>query len=148
MKICLLLAAGLAVLDLGRAWGQSASQTAPPAPVTITGAALAAIPQADSSAATIISGQEVQIGGLTAIRDLSAQTPNLTVFDSDNQRMPKFSLRGFRENNFSAGQPVAGLYVDDVPYFDLDSRGLALFDAREIQFIRGDQATLYGASGV
>jgi iron complex outermembrane recepter protein len=148
MKIRLLLAAGLAVLCLGRAWGQSANQPAPPAPVTISGAALAAIPQADSSAATIVSGQEVQIGGLTAIRDLSAQTPNLTVFDSDDQRMPKFSLRGFRENNFGAGQPVAGIYVDDVPYFDMDSRGLLLFDAREIQFVRGDQGTLYGASGV
>jgi iron complex outermembrane receptor protein len=148
MKNRCAIAAALAVLGLGRAAGQTVSQLPPAAPVVISGAAIAGIPQADSSAATVVSGQEMDIGNLTAIRDLSAQTPNLTVFDSDNQRMPKFSLRGFRENNFGAGQPVVGLYVDDVPYFDLDSRGLQLFDAREIRFLRGDQETLYGASGV
>jgi iron complex outermembrane receptor protein len=148
MKIRTWLIAGLAGLCAERAPGQSASQPASPPPVAIAGAALAAIPQSDSSAATVVSGQEVQFGGLTSIRDLSAQTPDLTVFDSDNQRMPKFSIRGYRENNFGAGQPVAGLYVDDVPYFDMDSRGLELFDVREIQFVRGDQGTLCGASGV
>ncbi|MGA2747258.1 MAG: TonB-dependent receptor [Verrucomicrobiota bacterium] len=123
-------------------------QPAQLAPVTVTGAAIATIPQADSSAATVVSGQEVQVGEITATRDLSAQTPNLSVFDANNERTPKFSIRGYRENNFGQGSPVIGLYVDDVPYFDMNSRGLALFDAREIEFVRGDQGTLYGASGV
>jgi iron complex outermembrane recepter protein len=147
MKILVTLAA-LAALGVCRVSGQYTGQPPPPAPVTISGPAVAMIPQAETSAATVVSGQQVEIGGLMEIRDLSAQTPNLTVFDADNERMPKFSLRGFRENNFGAGQPAVGLYVDDVPYFDLESRGVALLDAREIQFIRGDQGTLYGASGV
>jgi iron complex outermembrane receptor protein len=145
-----MLAAGLTGMVVGRAdgQGQTARQPPPQAPVSISGPPTTAIPQVDSSAATVVSGQEVEVGWLTAIRDLSAQTPDFTVFDSDNQRMPKFSLRGFRENNFGAGQPVAGLYVDDVPYFDMYSRGLELFDVRDIQFVRGGQQTLYGASGV
>ena len=118
------------------------------APVTVTGAAVAAIPQSSTSAATVVSAQEVQVGEITSTRDLSAQTPNLMVFDANNPRDPRFSLRGFRENNFGVGEPVVGLYVDDVPYFDMNSRGLALYDAREIQFLRGSQGTLYGASGV
>jgi iron complex outermembrane receptor protein len=116
--------------------------------VTVTGAAVNAIPQSGSSAATVVSGQEVEVGEITSVRDLTAQTPDLSVFDGNNQRSPRFSLRGFRENNFGVGEPVVGLYVDGVPYFDLNSRGLALLDVREIQFVRGDQGTLYGASGV
>jgi iron complex outermembrane receptor protein len=142
-----LIAAG-AVLSASPAFAQNSNSPAQLAPVTVTGAALTAIPQSASSAATVVSGEEVRAGEITSTRDLTAQTPNLSVFDANNQRDPKFSFRGFRENNFGAGEPVVGLYVDDVPYFDMNSRGLALFDAREIQFARGDQGTLYGASGV
>jgi iron complex outermembrane receptor protein len=137
--------AGLAGTDTLAQFSNSPPQLAP---VTVSGAAVAAIPQSTSSAATVVSGQEVQVGEITSTRDLTAQTPNLSVFDANNQRSPKFSFRGFRENNFGVGEPVVGLYVDGVPYFDMNSRGLELFDVREIQFVRGDQGTLYGASGV
>src|SRR5580658_4679395 len=128
-----------------------AQQGGPPAqmaPVTITGTALAALPQSESSTVTIVSGQEVEPGEITSLRDLSAQTPNFMAFDSYDQRSPKFSARGFRENNFGAGEPVVGFYVDDVPYYDLLSRGVALYDVRDMEFLSGDQGTLYGASGV
>jgi iron complex outermembrane receptor protein len=127
---------------------QVLAQPAQLAPVTVTGAAVASIPQADSSAATVVGGQEVEPGEISSTRDLSAQTPNFMAFDSDDQRSPKFSIRGFRENNFGAGEPVVGFYVDDVPYYDMYSRGVALYDVREMEFVRGDQGTLYGASGV
>ena len=104
--------------------------------MTVTGAAVAAIPQADSSAATVVGGQEVEVGEITSTRDLSAQTPNFMVFDANDQRSPKFSIRGFRENNFGAGEPVVGYYVDDVPYFDMYSRGVALYDVRELEFVQ------------
>ena len=137
-----------AAIAANQTFAQSANTPAPLAPVTVTGQAVAAIPQSASSAATVVSGQEVQVGEITSVRDLTAQIPNLSVFDGNTQQTPKFSIRGFRENNFGAGEPVVGLYVDGVPYFDMNSRGLALYDAREIQFVRGDQGTLYGASGV
>ncbi len=148
MKTLDTLVAAWAVLSAVQAFAQDSNSPAQLAPVTVTGAAVAAIPQSGSSAATVVSGGEVQAGEITSMRDLTGQTPNLSVFDANNQRSPRFSFRGFRENNFGAGEPVAGLYVDDVPYFDMNSRGLALFDAREIQFVRGEQGTLYGASGV
>lgn len=148
MNRSLLLTVGLAGLVFAQAEAQTRNQAPAQPPVSLSGPPTAAIPQVDSSAATVVSGQEVEPGWLTAIRDLSAQTPDFTVFDSDNERLPRFSLRGFRENNFGAGQPVAGLYVDDIPYFDLYSRGMELFDARDVQFVRGSQQTLYGASGI
>jgi iron complex outermembrane receptor protein len=148
LKTFATLAVTWAVLSARQAFAQNAPPPAQLSPVTVTGAAVGAIPQSSTSAATVVSGEEVQVGEITSTRDLTAQTPNLTVFDANTQRSPKFSFRGFRENNFGVGEPVVGLYVDGVPYFDLNSRGLSLYDAQEIQFVRGDQGTLYGASGV
>jgi len=145
--ICRIIAAWAALISF-QAFAQYSNSPAQLAPVNLNGLPLTAIPQFGSSAATVVSGEEVQVGEITSIRDLTAQTPNLSVFDANDQRMPKFSFRGFRENNFGAGEPVVGLYVDDVPYFDMYSRGLSLFDVREIQFVRGEQGTLYGAGGV
>jgi len=142
------LIVALAVLFTVKTFAQNSNAPAQLSPVTVTGAAVSSIPQSSTSAATVVSGEEVRVGEITSVRDLTAQTPNLAVFDGNTDRSPRFSFRGFRENNFAVGEPVVGLYVDGVPYFDLNSRGLALFEVEEIQFVRGDQATLYGASGV
>ena len=116
-------------------------------PVIVEGVAPAPIAQADSSATTMISGDEVQPGGITSVRDLTAQEPNLTVFGANDDRTPKFSIRGLRENSFGVGEPVMGMYVDDVPYFDINSRAMPLYDVAGIELARGEQGTLYGASG-
>jgi len=117
-------------------------------PVTVEGTAPTTLPQSDSSATTVVSGDDIKIGEITAVRDLTAETPNFTVFDGNNDRSPKFSIRGLRENSFGVGEPVIGLYVDDVPYYDVNSRGVPLYDIERIEFARGVQGTLFGASGV
>jgi iron complex outermembrane receptor protein len=108
---------------------------------------LGELPQADATSTTVISGSKFNIGGLTGSRDITALTPNLTVFDANNDRIPKFSVRGLRENNFSVGEPILGFYVDDVPYTDLTTRGVSLYDIERVELLRGPQGTLYGASG-
>jgi iron complex outermembrane receptor protein len=40
------------------------------------------------------------------------------------------------------------MYIDDIPYFDLYSRGVPLFDVERVEFLRGSQETMYGASGI
>ncbi len=147
LKIVKIVPAAALLLGVS-AEGQNFNPPAPAPPVTISGDAVTAVPQSSSSAVTVISGEEVQLGEIASVRDLTAQTPNFSVFDSMNQRMPMFSIRGFRETGYGLGEPVVGLYVDDVPYFDMFSRGLALYDARGIEFVRGSQATMYGAGGV
>ncbi len=129
-------------------FAQSNVQSQILAPVTITGTPVSDIPQVESIAATAVSGIEIEKAEINNTRDLTARAPNLAVFDANNDRSPRFSLRGFRENNFAAGSPVVGMYIDDVPYFDLYSRGVPLFDVERVEILRGSQATLYGASGI
>lgn len=100
-----------------------------------------------ANAVTVLSGEQVKPGGIQNTRELGTYLPNVTVFDANNDRSPKFSVRGLRENNFATGDPAIGFYVDDVPYTDLNSRGLALFDIEQVELLRGPQGTLFGASG-
>src|SRR5258706_10385945 len=84
---------------------------------------------------------------LATTRDLAALAPNTMLFDGNNNRLPKFSVRGLRENNFTTGDPAVGVYLDDMPFNDLYTRTIPLHDIATIEFIRGPQGTLYGASG-
>ena len=95
---------------------------------------------------SVMSGKELEDRGITSARELTAITPNLTVFDADGDRTPRFSLRGLRENNFSYGQSAVVIYVDDVPYSDLYTRGIPLFDLYSGEFYRGPQPTQFGAN--
>ncbi len=140
--------AGALHLGLWSLAAQPSNETRQLPPVTVEGVSVAPIAQADSSATTLVSGDEVRPGEITSVRDLTARQPNLTVFGANDARTPKFSIRGLRENSFGVGEPVLGMYVDDVPYFDLNSRDIPLYDVAGIEFARGEQGTLYGASGM
>jgi iron complex outermembrane receptor protein len=116
--------------------------------ITILGRDLGAPPQPESSAVSFIVGSLVNSGGgIGSVRELQSILPSLTIFDSDNDRIPRFSTRGLRENNFARGESAVTMYLDDVPYADLASRGLLLYDLDRGAFLRGPQGTLYGASG-
>lgn len=114
-------------------------------PVTVYGGDYDVLPGAAS--VTVLDTEPVQGGALASTRDLSALAPNSVVFDGNDNRVPRFSIRGLRENNFVTGDPAVGLYLDDVPFFDLYSRSLVLHDVESVEFVRGPQGTLYGASG-
>ena len=66
----------------------------------------------DSSSVTVLSGETISIGGIQEVRDIQTALPNFSVFDANNTRMPKFSVRGLRENSYGAGQSAIGMYVD------------------------------------
>ena len=91
----------LALFSLG---AQPTNEIRPLPPVTVEGVAAGPIPQADSSATTVVSGDEVRPGEITSVRDLSAQEPNLTVFGANDDRTPKFSIRGLREKQLRGGR--------------------------------------------
>ena len=103
-------------------------------------------PQTDSRSVTLLSGDTITLGGIQEVRDIQTALPNFTVFDANNTRMPKFSVRGLRENSFGIGQSAVGMYVDGVPYADVMTRGLSLYDIDHIEFLRGPQGTQFGAS--
>ncbi len=100
----------------------------------------------EGASVSVLSGATLTERGITSVRELTAVTPNLATFDANGDRTPRFSLRGLRENNFSYGQSAAAIYVDDVPYSDLFTRGVPLFDIYSGEFYRGPQPTLFGAN--
>lgn len=83
----------------------------------------------------------------TTVLDLMAVAPNLGVFESSSGRTPGFSVRGLRDNNLGVGEPQVVMYVDDVPYADLYSRGVPLYGVATMRLGRGPQGTQFGASG-
>ena len=101
-------------------------------------------PETETQSVTLLSGDTITLGGISEVRDIQTALPNFTVFDSNNTRMPKFSVRGLRENNYGSGQSAIGMYVDGVPYSDMMSRGLSLYDVDHIEFLRGPQGTRFG----
>lgn len=100
----------------------------------------------EGASVSVLSGVTLTDRGITSVRELTAVTPNLATFDANGDRTPRFSLRGLRENNFSYGQSAVAIYVDDVPYSDLYTRGVPLFDIYSGEFYRGPQPTLFGAN--
>ncbi|MEY4387830.1 MAG: hypothetical protein RLY20_3113 [Verrucomicrobiota bacterium] len=116
-------------------------------PVTVIGEK-PALQQPETIAAGVVAGDLFERGDFDNTRGLTAIAPNTSLFDGNNQRTPRFSLRGFRENNFLLGEPTVALYVDDVPFVDLASRGLPLYNVEQAEFYRGPQAALFGANGI
>lgn len=114
-------------------------------PVVVYGGDYRVLPGAASL--NILTDDPIPGDARTTTRDLTARAPNLMVLDGNNNRMPRFSVRGWRENNFTTGDPAVGIYLDDVPCADLYSRSLLLHDVESIEFIRSPQGTLYGAGG-
>lgn len=102
--------------------------------------------QPNDGAATSLSGAELGERGILSPRELSGILPNVATFDANGDRNPRFSIRGLRENNFSYGEAATVVYVDDVPFFDLYTRGLPLFGVDSVEVFRGPQPTVFGAN--
>lgn len=139
------LATLMLTLAAGIARAEDATNTAGLKPVTVYGGDYRVLPGAAS--VNVVAADQTVSSPLATTRDLAAIVPNTMVFDGNNSRLPKFSVRGLRENNFVTGDPVVGVYLDDIPFNDLYTRTFPLHDLESIEFIRGPQGTLYGASG-
>jgi iron complex outermembrane receptor protein len=141
-----LLALGSTLAVLGATGQEGLAQSDEDAGQLLPVMIISEAPQTESRSVTLLSGDTITLGGIQEVRDIQTALPNFTVFDANNSRMPKFSVRGLRENNFGAGQSAVGMYVDGIPYTDMMSRGLSLYEVDHIEFLRGPQGTLFGAS--
>ncbi len=103
------------------------------------------VPEGGGSA-TELPGSLLVDRDVTSPRDLTSIIPNFTVFDANGDRLPRFSVRGLRENNFGYTETAVTVYVDDVPYFDSFSRGVPLYDIESAEYLHGPQGTTFGAS--
>ena len=146
-KSILVGALSLATIPLTFAQTPPPTEVSPLPPVTVIGEK-PDLQQPETIAAGVVAGDLFERGSYSNTRELTAIAPNTSLFDGNNQRTPRFSLRGFRENNFLIGEPTVALYIDDVPFTDVASRGLPLYDVEQAEFYRGPQATLFGANGI
>ncbi len=94
---------------------------------------------------TLISGNKVSEGEMQSIKDLTSRVPNFFMPDYGSKLTSPVYIRGIGSRIDS---PSAGLYVDNVPYFDKAAFDFDLFDIESIEVLRGPQGTLYGRNTI
>ncbi len=98
--------------------------------------------QETPASVTVLDLRTLQEARVTSVRDLGALAPNVQVASLGQIGGTFFNIRGIESNPFIVNRAV--VYVDDVPYRELDDIGLVGVDSVEI--LRGPQGTLYGAN--
>jgi len=92
---------------------------------------------------TALSETQIEDSGITSIKDLSLQIPNLNIVSWGTRRCSYIYNRGIGATN---NAPAVGFYVDDVAHFEWGTFDVELFDIERIEVLRGPQGTLYGRS--
>jgi len=90
---------------------------------------------------TALSKMQIEDSGITSIKDLSLQIPNLNIVSWGTRRCSYIYNRGIGATN---NAPAVGFYVDDVAHFEWGTFDIELFDIERIEVLRGPQGTLYG----
>ena len=104
---------------------------------------------------TAINPDELLAAGLTDFSDVVAYTPGFSFVDDGGARgLGTITARGVGKDTLIS---VVGVYVDDIPMTSstgFGSGGAAVFfdgllgDVERVEFLRGPQGTLYGATSV
>ena len=94
---------------------------------------------------SLISGNKVTEGEMQSIKDLTSRVPNFFMPDYGSKLTSPVYIRGIGSRIDS---PSAGLYIDNVPYFDKAAFDFDLFDIENIEVLRGPQGTLYGRNTI
>lgn len=79
------------------------------------------------------------------LRSLSGIAPNFYMQEGGMKLSSPLYVRGI---GTVSGTPPVGLYVDGVPIFDKNAFVFDLYDIRQIEILRGPQATLYGRNSI
>jgi outer membrane receptor protein involved in Fe transport len=97
---------------------------------------------------TAVSGQQLDLMGISDFRELATSVPGLT-FVPLSDTTTKIVLRGISTGNLNdASSSGTGLYLDDVPMSSAYGPGgedINMADLKRVEVLRGPQGTLYGA---
>lgn len=144
--------AALGSLLLSVASHPAAAQTAlePPtqlAPVVVTSDLWATTLARTSASATVFTADELAANGRHTFGDLVDATPNLT-WTAGTSRARYFQIRGIGENSqFEGETPDSSVrfLIDDLDFTGLGGAA-SLFDAQQVEVLRGPQAGAFGAN--
>ena len=147
----ILISTALALLSLAAtpALADSAADARPPSDASVNEVIVTARRTSERAqdvpiALSVVGGTTLERTGAYTTADLQAQTPSLTVFNS-NPRNSSIGIRGIGVSTASDGLDTsAGVYVDNV-YLGRPGMSLAdLIDVDRVELLRGPQGTLFG----
>lgn len=95
----------------------------------------------EAVAASVLGGRTLEMRGVSAIKDVMTDIPNLFMPDYGSRTTSSIYVRGMGTR---IDQPVVGMNVDNVPLADKNLYDTELPDIERVEFLRGPQATLYG----
>ncbi|MBQ5691206.1 MAG: TonB-dependent receptor [Alistipes sp.] len=95
----------------------------------------------EAVASSVLSGRTLEMRGVSAVKDVMTDVPNLFMPDYGSRTTSSIYVRGMGTR---IDQPVVGMNVDNVMLADKNLYDTELQDIERIEFLRGPQATLYG----
>lgn len=97
------------------------------------------------SSVSIISQQDMLRHHITSVKGISSVVPNLFIPDYGSRLTTAIYIRGIGSR---INTPAAGLYVDNIPYYNMSAFDFNLYDIERIDVLRGPQGTLYGRNSM
>jgi iron complex outermembrane receptor protein len=138
---------------VSQAWGQSGSSDSEGslAEVIVTAQFRAENLQDTPLAITAVSGEQLELQGLTNVADLGLVIPNAYIRPqgSFSGPTPLIGMRGVMTTDYIyTSEPGVGIYIDDVYHGSLTGSAIDLLDLERIEVLRGPQGTLFGKNSL
>lgn len=97
------------------------------------------------AAVSFLSQKNLESRQITSLKEVSAFVPNFFISDYGSKYTAPIYIRGIGART---GTQTAGVYVDNIPYFNTASFDTELYDIQRIEVLRGTQSTLYGRNAM
>ncbi|MGD1842354.1 MAG: TonB-dependent receptor [Thermonemataceae bacterium] len=94
---------------------------------------------------TAINAEKIEQLQISNVNELGRITPNFQVYDDGGSAFPLVAMRGITTID---NTPIVGMYVDDVPLFNIGSFPTYFNDIERIEILKGPQGTLYGRNSI
>ncbi|MEM7110003.1 MAG: TonB-dependent receptor [Bacteroidota bacterium] len=94
---------------------------------------------------TAVDAKKIESLQINNINELGRITPNFLTYDDGAAWFPLISTRGIITIDAT---PIVGVYIDDVPLFNISSFPSFLNDMERIEILKGPQGTLYGRNSI
>ncbi|WP_267874930.1 TonB-dependent receptor [Duganella callida] len=96
-------------------------------------------------AVTAVTQDQLSRQGVTSLRDLNGDIPNVTIENTGQDSAVQITIRGITSTNFTeTGDPAVGFHVDGMYSPRPQGAQALMFDLEQVEVLRGPQGTLFG----